>query len=86
MTRSPCSHLMSMNIFYKVAKLKFIKTNLKLIERSFYLNLNDGVGSSEAFNTKKIFLFIYQSLKKLLFDKGNRVHVMLYVSLESYRD
>lgn len=69
-------------------KFKFIKTNLNVIERPFYLNLNDEVGNSEAFATKKIFLFMYQRLKKLfenkklLFDKDSRVHIMIHVSLK----
>lgn len=65
-------------------KFKFIKTNLNVIERPFCLNLNDEVGNSEAFTTKKFYLCIrdlknYLKTKKLFFDKDNRVHVMTHV-------
>ena len=48
-------------------QLKFIRTHLNLIERHFLLNA--GVGNWEAFNTKKLCVFMYQRLK--LFGKNN---------------
>lgn len=42
-------------------KFKFIKTNLNVIERPFYLNLNDEVGNSEAFTTKKISIYVSET-------------------------